>query len=319
MITGSRRNAPSSRLAGRSARRGVAAALAGLLWLGGTGRAQVLHRTGQSVQPVFEGWSRNADGSFTMWFGYLNRNYEEEPHVPVGAGNRFTPGPADRGQPTHFYPRRQHFVFGVRAPADWGDRDLVWTLIVHGETHTALGSLWDSWVIDEGVWRVNRGAGLRGRYGDEAMTNRPPAVAIVGETELTARVGTPIALTATAGDDGQPGPQNRRDRPPYDPLPNDLPTIGGRRSSAGGGDGGPTDQNMVKVRAAYETGLAVTWLHHRGPGRVVFSPMTTPVQPVDGRAATTVRFSEPGTYVIRAAADDGAFISTADVTVVVER
>ena len=135
--------------------------------------------------------------------------------------------------------------------------------------------------------------------------------------ERTAAVGQAMPLVAVAGDDGNPGPQTRTERPPYDPLPNDLPVIGGRRSSSGGGDGGPKDQNVVDVRSAYETGLAVTWLHYRGPGEVTFSPMTTPVAMVDGRSETTARFSEPGTYVIRAAADDGVYVSTAHVTVVV--
>ena len=302
-----------------AARLGLALAVLAAAWAGGdAGHAQTLHRFGQSVQPVYEGWSQNPDGSFTMWFGYLNRNYEEEPHIPTGAGNGFEPGPADRGQPTHFYPRRQSFVFGVRVPADWGEGNLVWTVTVNGTTYQALGSLWDSWVLDEGVWRANRGAGLSGRYGDQALTNQPPRVAIVGDARLSATVGSALALTATASDDGLPGPQDRRPPGGYDPLPNDLPTIGGRRSGAGSGIGGPTDQNVVKVRNAYETGLAVTWLHHRGPGRVTFSPMVTPVQPVDGQATTAVQFSEPGTYTIRAAADDGSYISTADVTVVVK-
>ena len=296
--------------------------LGGLLaaggWPAGEGaEAQTLHRFGQSVQPVYEGWMPNADGSYTMWFGYLNRNYEEEPHAPAGPDNFFAPGPEDRGQPTHFYPRRQNFVFGVQVPADWGDKDLVWTLRLHGHTYTALGSLWDSWVLDEGVWQVNRGGGLRGRYGTAALTNQAPSVRIVGEGERTATVGQTLRLAAVAGDDGYPGPQTRTERPPYDPLPNDLPTIGGRRSSAGGGDGGPKDQNMVDVRSAYETGLAVTWLHYRGPGEVTFSPMTTPVEMVDGRSETTASFSEPGIYVIRAAADDGVSSSNAHVTVVV--
>ena len=296
--------------------------LGGLLvaggWPAGEGaEAQTLHRFGQSVQPVYEGWMPNEDGSYTMWFGYLNRNYEEEPHVPAGADNFFAPGPEDRGQPTHFYPRRQNFVFGVEVPADWGDKDLVWTVRLHGHTYTALGSLWDSWVLDEGVWQVNRGGGLRGRYGTAALTNRAPSVRIVGEGERTAAVGQTLRLAAVAGDDGNPGPQMRTERPAYDPLPNDLPVIGGRRSSAGGGDGGPKDQNMVDVRSAYETGLAVTWLHYRGPGEVTFSPMTTPVEMVDGRSETTASFSEPGTYVIRAAADDGVYKSSAHVTVVV--
>ena len=74
---------------------------------------------------------------------------------------------------------------------------------------------------------------------------------------------------------------------------------------------------MVNVRTAHKTGLAVTWLHYRGPGRVTFSPMATSLPLVDGRSTTSVRFSEPGTYVIRAAADDGGYVSTDDVTVVV--
>src|ERR1700733_8830092 len=32
---------------------------------------------GQDVVPSFDGWLRNSDGSFTMVFGYFNRNYEE--------------------------------------------------------------------------------------------------------------------------------------------------------------------------------------------------------------------------------------------------
>ena len=59
-----------------------------------------------------------------MVFGYLNRNWEEEPHVPIGPDNTFSPGPADRGQPTHFYPRRQMYVFKVQVSADWGDKEL---------------------------------------------------------------------------------------------------------------------------------------------------------------------------------------------------
>ena len=53
----------------------------------GAARAQVRYATGQNVVPVYEGWERNADGSFTMVFGYMNRNYEEEVDVPIGAGN----------------------------------------------------------------------------------------------------------------------------------------------------------------------------------------------------------------------------------------
>ncbi len=300
---------------------GVAlAALVALSVAGSPAGAQTVHRSGQSVQPVYEGWSENADGSFTMWFGYLNRNYEESPHISVGSGNFFEPGPPDRGQPTFFYPRRQNFVFGVTVPADWGDEDLIWTMSHEGQAYTAVGSLWATWAVDEGVWRANRGAGLGGRTGKEAYVNEPPSIVVVGDDSVRAVVGEEITLQGRGCDVGRPGAQPERARRPrrgYDPLPNDLPTIGGRRSGAASGVGGPTDQNMVKVRAAYETGLAVTWLQHRGPGEATFGSMVSPVELQDGEASTTVRFSEPGIYVIRAAADDGSFMTTASVTVTV--
>ena len=69
---------------------------------------QLRHWSGQSVSPAYEGYDANPDGSFNMWFGYMNRNYEEEPDIPVGPNNSFEPGPADRGQPTHFAVRRHN-------------------------------------------------------------------------------------------------------------------------------------------------------------------------------------------------------------------
>jgi len=36
----------------------------------------------------------------------MNRNWLEEVGVPIGEDNAFSPGPADRGQPTRFLPRR---------------------------------------------------------------------------------------------------------------------------------------------------------------------------------------------------------------------
>src|ERR1700741_1020807 len=86
--------------------------------------AQIRHSSGQGVAPVYEGYDMNPDGSFNMWFGYMNRNYEEELDLPVGPDNRFEPG-GDRGQPTHFVARRHKDVFKVVVPKDFGDQTLV--------------------------------------------------------------------------------------------------------------------------------------------------------------------------------------------------
>jgi hypothetical protein len=54
----------------------------------------------------------------------------------------------------------------------------------------------------------------------------------------------------------------------------------------------------------------------RGPAKVTFEPAgTTPV--VGGTAVTAARFTAPGTYVLRATANDGALATKSDVTVVV--
>ena len=142
--------------------------------LGSNVSAQERWSRGQNIQPVFEGWERNADGSFSMVFGYLNRNYEEQPVVAVGPDNSLEPGPADRGQPTHFYNRRQQFAFTVRVPADWGDKDLVWTVTHNGRTDRAFGHLWPVWEIDAGVRLLNRGAGNAQGFAD----NQRPFIAI---------------------------------------------------------------------------------------------------------------------------------------------
>jgi hypothetical protein len=61
-------------------------------------------------------------------------------------------------------------------------------------------------------------------------------------------------------------------------------------------------------------GLSVTWYEFRGPGKVTFDN-AGPILVSNGQAATQAHFSEPGTYVLRATANDGALSKTAEVTV----
>ena len=248
---------------------------------------------GQNVQPVFEGWERNADGSFTMVFGYLNRNYEEQPSIPVGPNNFFEPGPDDRGQPTHFYNRRQQFVFTVRVPADWGpERDLVWTVTHNGRTDKAFGHLWPVWEIDAGVRRLNRGTGTAQGYAD----NQHPFIRVEGSDRLEVTLPDALEIAVLAGDDGIPPPN---------------PRLAKRKPRRG-----PKSQAVVDPRNAAATGLAVTWLHWRGPGEVSFDPQVPEIGE-GGRAVTHVSFSKPGTYILQAVADDTVLVTPLDVTVTV--
>ena len=86
------------------------------------------YSSGQPLEPAYEGWTPNKDGSFTMYFGYMNTNWLQEFDIPVGAENTFSPGTADQGQPTHFYPRRNPFLFTVKVPKDFGTAELAWSL-----------------------------------------------------------------------------------------------------------------------------------------------------------------------------------------------
>jgi hypothetical protein len=95
---------------------------------------------GLNVAPVYEGWERNADGTIRLHFGYLNRNWQEALDVPIGTLNAFEPGPADRGQPTHFLPRRHKQVYSVTVPKDIAG-PLVWTLSIRGVTESVKASL----------------------------------------------------------------------------------------------------------------------------------------------------------------------------------
>ena len=47
------------------------------------------YTSGKHVEPAFEGWRPNPDGSFNMMFGYMNENWEETPDVAVGKENFF--------------------------------------------------------------------------------------------------------------------------------------------------------------------------------------------------------------------------------------
>jgi hypothetical protein len=97
--------------------------------------------TGAPVAPVFEGWEPNRDGTFNLYFGYQNRNWQEEVDIPVGDSNFFSPGPLDRGQPTHFLVNRRKLVFSVVVPKDFGTQTLMWTLTSHGSTEAVPGKL----------------------------------------------------------------------------------------------------------------------------------------------------------------------------------
>ncbi len=287
--------------------------------------AQLSYSRGQSVSPAYEGWEKNADGTFSLLFGYMNSNWEEELNVPVGVDNHFEPGDQDRGQPTHFFPRRNRFVFRVHVPADFGEKELVWTLTTHGKTVKAYGSLRQDLFIDNMVLTSETGAIGAGVSNPEIRANKAPVLEAAGDRMRTVKLGEPLTLSAHVTDDGVPKPRLR----------------GAAVDRRGSED--VKDLRMIPPRYATvssATGLWVACYLFRGPGSGVhFSPAQpktwedtrtgansqwsplwqAPPAPADGKWTVQVTFDEPGTYVLRWHASDGALWADEDITVTVTR
>jgi hypothetical protein len=242
---------------------------------------------GQDVVPSFDGWIRNSDGTFTMVFGYMNRNYEEQLAIPTGADNRLEPGAGDQGQPTFFLPRRHAWVFRVKVPADWGNKELVWTITAHGRSEKAYGSLKSDEEILERLI-MTRG-GLNPGLDDP---NQPPSVSFAPVP--AAGTAAPVTLTALVTDDGLPKPHVPKARP------------------AGAPGTAQTNTSAARPRL----GLNVTWFEYRGPAAVTFDDLG-PTLVTNGQAATKVHFTAPGTYVLRATANDGELSVGTEITIAV--
>ena len=135
----------------------------------------------------------------------MNRNWEEEIDVPVGPENGFNVGGADQGQPTHFLPRRNRFVFRVKVPAGFTEKDeLIWTLTTHGKTEKAFATLRPDYVVDDVVKASETGALGAGTSSPEVRANKPPSVHIQEVKTRTLKVGETLTVVSEVKDDGMP-------------------------------------------------------------------------------------------------------------------
>ena len=315
---------------------------------------------GQNISPAFEGWEKNPDGSFNFLFGYMNRNWEEEIDVPIGPDNNIQPAGPDQGQPTHFLPRRNRFVFRVRVPADFGDKEMVWTLTTKGKQEKAYATLRTDSFVDDVVIASETGSLGAGASSPEIRSNKHPEVKVEGDKTRTAKVGQPISITAIVTDDGIP-----RRRGGF----GGGGSAGGGRGGRGGGGAAPASSGAAPVTPAAAdggraaaiaaagggrnaaltppsrvtvgkvNGLHLSWFVYRGPNAVTFDPLQVkvwedtraganspwaplwqpPVMPADGKLVVQATFSEPGSYVLRARADDGALFGDEDIKVTVTK
>jgi hypothetical protein len=287
--------------------------------------AQLSYSKGQPTSPAYEGWQQNADGSFDMIFGYMNENWEEETNVPVGPDNNLEPGGPDRGQPTHFFPRRNRFVFRVHVPKDWGDKDVIWTLTTHGKTIKAYGSLRLDYLVDDMVFTSETGAIGAGTSSPEIRANKPPTLEAAGDTIRTVKVGQPLTLSAHVTDDGVPKRRPRGaflDRSSAATPVKDIRLVPPRQVTVGSATGlwvscyifrSPTDAHVTM-----SPDQPKTWEDTRAGANSQWAPLwDPPAAPADGNWNATATFDKPGTYILRWHASDGALWKDQDITVTV--
>jgi hypothetical protein len=314
----------------------VAVALVVLLCAGvASAQTRFSYNSGQPLEPAYEGWMQNKDGSYTLYFGYMNTNWQQEFDIPIGPENSFSPGNPDMGQPTHFYPRRNPFLFTIQVPKDFGAKEIVWTLTANGVTRKAFGSIKSDYLIDPQVISTEVG-GENGSLANDLKTNLPPDLKVEGALTRTVKVGQPLSLAAIAGDPDNLPP--RRDGKPQPGVKKSARPEGTARQGAPANSPAVVYRPPVAVVASAGPGLHLSWIVYRGKAaNVKFTPdqmktwMDTraygnsmwsppyeiPVPPADGKWATEAVFSEPGTYVLRAVASDGSLFTYENVTVTV--
>jgi hypothetical protein len=278
---------------------------------------------GQSVYAAYEGWEQNPDGSYKLLFGYMNDNWEEEFNVPIGPDNNIEPGGPDHGQPTHFFPRRNRFVFWVNVPKDFGNKEVVWTLTTRGKTSKAYATLRQDYFLDDMVLTSETGAIGAGVSNPEIRANKPPVLEAAGDRMRTAKIGEPLTLSAHVTDDGVPKPRPRGaflDRA-RNPDLKDIRMIPPIQVTVGSATGlwvacyvfrGPTSG------IHFNPPQPKTWEDTRAGANSQWSPLwQAPPAPADGKWTVQVTFDQPGTYVLRWHASDGALWADEDITVTV--
>jgi hypothetical protein len=306
------------------------------------GAQSLSYTKGQNISPAYEGWEQASDGTKYFLFGYMNRNWEEEIDVPVGPENGFNSGGADQGQPTHFLPRRNRFVFRLKVPAGFTEKDeLIWTLTTHGKTERAYATLRPDYVVDDVVKASETGALGAGTSSPEVRANTPPVVHIQEMKARSVKAGEPITLVTEVKDDGIPKSRGEGFAGAAVANTARLDAVAATGQSQNAQRPNRAMLPPSRVTVGKNVGLHLSWFMYRGPvgGKVTFDPpqvkawedtraganspwapiWSAPTLPADGKQPVQVTFSEPGTYVLRSLADDGALTAYDEVTIVVVR
>ena len=185
--------------------RGLVACLTlGLVVLAASPSAQ----QNQPIYPVYDGYLKNPDGSYTLSFAYFSHNANEVTIDP-GTNNSFAPTPGDRLQPTRFKPGHWRFQCVMVVPPDF-DGKMRWTLTYGGvTTGTSERMLQSNWNLVEGAAQLAKIDFAKVPKG--VCLNQPPVVRVLGVTArpnnpptLNVGVNEELNLFGSAHDEGLP-------------------------------------------------------------------------------------------------------------------
>ena len=226
------------------------------------------HDSGQGVTAAYEGWFQNSDGTYSILWGYYNRNQKQELDIPVGPDNRIEPGGPDRGQPTHFLTGRQWGLFTVIVPKNFGKDKITWTLTANGRTASIPASLDPLWEVEPFK---------------DASENTPPTIQFEGGASvqgpkpitaaLTVTLPEPVTLALSVTDDAKVIPGMTKPRTP------------------------PVTLAWSKFRGPG----TVTF---ENPRPLVQQTSDPAAADFAGKAKTSATFSEPGEYMLYIVAND---------------
>ena|SRR5690554_650308 len=243
--------------------------------------------SGLDVIPIMEGAYDNEDGSFTVSFGYHNRNSGQAMDIPFGPNNYIEPSQFDGMQPTHFATDRHTGVFTVTVPASMRDESIWWYIKTgNNEILKVPGRIGKMGYTLDKAPRPQGSISPRAWFVEGGPKGSDPE-GLMSDTTLTVAAGESIELTAHADD--------------------------------------PSIRDMTDPRNAKPIPLRVSWWHHQGDGSVTFTRHETTPEPEEpapgsrarrlgehevklndgkGTAHVYATFSQPGEYMIRTLVDN---------------
>jgi len=182
--------------------------LASLAALAGPFLALPRAQRNQPIYPAYDGFVKNADGSYTLSFAYFSHNAEVV-KIPPGADNTFEPTPGDRQQPTTFHPGHNRFQCVMVVDSAF-DGKLRWTLTYAGTTtSTSQNMLQSNWNLVEGAGEMRAIEFAKVPRG--VCLNRAPTVTILGLTgrgrgggSASVAMGEALNLFGSVEDEGLP-------------------------------------------------------------------------------------------------------------------